>query len=142
MEPDTSTPGLQVVPCTTTLSFPPVSASASLSLRPSFRLAALWTKKKAGFFKSTEFKFEPMTLHIYVYMRMYTYTCMYVIDIYTHTCTYDIHMAANQKHWPCNWLGRPFRDKGLQQTGVFCDKPATSPLKTTVLYTEVRDKGL
>ena len=23
------------------------------------------------------------------------------------------HMAANQKHWPCNRLGRPFRDKGL-----------------------------
>ena len=35
----------------------------------------------------------------------------------------DTHMAANQKHWPCNRLGRPFRDKGLQQTGVFCDKP-------------------
>ena len=23
------------------------------------------------------------------------------------------HVAANQKHWPCNRLGRPFRDKGL-----------------------------
>ena len=34
-----------------------------------------------------------------------------------------MYMAANQKHWPCNRLGRPFRDTGLQQTGVFCDKP-------------------
>ena len=25
----------------------------------------------------------------------------------------EIYMAANQKHWPCNRLGRPFRDKGL-----------------------------
>ena len=23
------------------------------------------------------------------------------------------YLAANQKHWPCNRLGRPFRDKGL-----------------------------
>ena len=23
------------------------------------------------------------------------------------------YMATKQKHWPCNRLGRPFRDKGL-----------------------------
>ena len=40
---------------------------------------------------------------IYVYIQLYLY-------IYIHRYTY---MAANQKHWPCNRLGRPFRDKGL-----------------------------
>ena len=32
-------------------------------------------------------------------------------------------MAANLKLWPGNRLGLPFRDKGLEQTGLFCDKP-------------------
>ena len=33
-----------------------------------------------------------------------------------------MYMAAKQKHWVRNMLGGPFRDIGLQQTGI-CDKP-------------------
>ena len=50
-------------------------------------------------------------------MALKVCVCIYICIF---TC---IYMAANQKHWPCNRLGRPFRDKGLYQTGVFCDKP-------------------
>ena len=41
-------------------------------------------------------------------------------QIYTYVY---IYMAANQKRGVGSRLGRPFRDIGLQQTGVFCDKP-------------------
>ena len=53
-------------------------------------------------------------------MNLHTYVLVHIYIIYIRIY---IYMAANQKHWPCNRLGRPFRDKGLQQTGVFPDKP-------------------
>ena len=64
-----------------------------------------------------------MHVCIYVCMHVGVHVCMHVcMPAGMHACMY-VYMAANQKHWPCNRLGRPFRDKGLLQTGVFCNKP-------------------
>ena len=47
-------------------------------------------------------------------------------------------MAANQKHWVCNRLGRPFRDICLYQTGgVLRQTSPRQPLPTTKRYLEV-----
>ena len=47
------------------------------------------------------------------------------------------YMAAPQRHRVCNRPGLPFCDEACNRILV-----ATSLLKTTVLYTEARDKGL
>ena len=43
-------------------------------------------------------------------------TCVCIVCICMFVCAYIrmcMYVAANQKHRPCNRLGRPFRDKGL-----------------------------
>ena len=79
-----------------------VRIQAPSSLRPEGTLMASPTDQEAGL--DVPLLERPSFRHFGpVYMSM----CMYVyIKIYT-------YMAANQEHWPCNRLGRPFRDKGL-----------------------------
>ena len=54
-----------------------------------------------------------------------------------------VYMAANQNFGLVTGLGGHFATKVCNRRGCSGTNPsATSPLKTTVLYTEVRDKGL
>ena len=53
------------------------------------------------------------------------------------------HMAANQNIGLVTGLGGHFATKVCIRRGCSATNPsATSPLKTTVFYTEIRDKGL
>ena len=79
------------------------------------------------------YEFMYLCMHVCMYACMYvrtyvrTYVCMYVcmytyVCMYVYSCIY-IYMAANQKHWPCNRLGR--RQRFVTDGGVLRlhDKP-------------------
>ena len=87
--------------------------------------------------------YDVQCVRIYIYILAYSTWYMYGICMVHGTYAYVYMWQRIKNIGLVTGLGSHFATKVCYRRGCSATNPsATSPLKTTVLYTEVRDRGL